>query len=75
MDKIKAAARKSGLFMVTDSDLDFQPADKSRSKVDRSKVNELGLTMHVESGGDTLALLVGENYVNRFQSWRAGLTK
>jgi multidrug efflux pump len=63
MDKIKAAARKSGLFMVTDSDLDFnQPT--IQVKVDRSKVNELGLTM--QSIGDTLALLVGENYVNWF---------
>src|SRR6266550_1572770 len=63
MDKIKAAARKSGLFIVTDSDLDFnQPT--IQVKVDRSKVNELGLTM--QSIGDTLALLVGENYVNRF---------
>src|SRR5690242_5502491 len=63
MDKIKAAARKSGLFIVTDSDLDFnQPT--IQVKIDRSKVNELGLTM--QSIGDTLALLVGENYVNRF---------
>src|SRR6266404_2806194 len=63
MDKLKAAARKSRLFMVTDSDLDFnQPTIQVR--VDRSKVNELGLTM--QSIGDTLALLVGENYVNRF---------
>jgi multidrug efflux pump len=63
MDKIKAAARKSGLFMVIDSDLDFnQPT--IQVKIDRSKVNELGLTM--QSIGDTLALLVGENYVNRF---------
>jgi multidrug efflux pump len=63
MDKVKAAARKSGLFMVTDSDLDFnQPTIQVR--VDRSKVNELGLTM--QSIGDTLALLVGENYVNWF---------
>jgi multidrug efflux pump len=63
MDKIKAAARKSGLFMVIDSDLDFnQPT--IQVKVDRSKVNELGLTM--QSIGDTLALLVGENYVNWF---------
>src|SRR5258705_447673 len=42
--KIQAAARKSRLFMVTDSDLDFnQPT--IRVKIDRSKVNELGLTM------------------------------
>jgi multidrug efflux pump len=63
MEKIKAAARKSGLFIVTDSDLAFnQPT--IRVDVDRSKANELGVTM--QSIGDTLALLVGENYVNRF---------
>jgi multidrug efflux pump len=63
MNKIKDAARKSGLFIVVDSDLDFnQPT--IRVDIDRSKANELGITM--QSIGDTLALLVGENYVNRF---------
>jgi multidrug efflux pump len=63
MEKIKAAARKSGLFIVVDSDLDFnQPV--IHVDIDRSKANELGITM--QSIGDTLALLVGENYVNRF---------
>ena len=63
MLKIKDAARKSGLFMVTDSDLDFnQPT--IRVDIDRDKANELGITM--QAIGDTLALLVGENYVNRF---------
>jgi multidrug efflux pump len=63
MAKIKDAARKSGLFMVIDSDLDFnQPM--VRVAIDRSKANELGVTM--QSIGDTLAVLVGENYVNRF---------
>jgi multidrug efflux pump len=63
MEKIKAAARKSGMFIVVDSDLDFnQPV--IHVKIDRSKANELGVTM--QSIGDTLALLVGENYVNRF---------
>jgi multidrug efflux pump len=63
MEKIKAAARKSGLFIVVDSDLDFnQPV--IHVEIDRSKANELGITM--QSIGDTLALLVGENYVNRF---------
>jgi multidrug efflux pump len=63
MTQIKNAARKSGLFIVVDSDLDFnQPT--IRVDVDRSKANELGVTM--QSIGDTLALLVGENYVNRF---------
>ncbi len=63
MDKIKTAARQSGLFIVVDSDLAFnQPT--VRVDVDRSKASELGITM--QQIGDTLALLVGENYVNRF---------
>jgi multidrug efflux pump len=63
MEKIKAAARKSGLFIVVDSDLQFnQPV--INIEINRSKANELGVTM--QSIGDTLALLVGENYVNRF---------
>src|SRR5579862_3619474 len=63
MEKIKAAARKSGLFIVVDSDLAFnQPTIEI--EIDRSKANDLGVTM--QSIGDTLALLVGENYVNRF---------
>ncbi len=63
MEKIKAAARKSGMFIVVDSDLDFnQPV--IHVDIDRSKANALGITMR--SIGDTLALLVGENYVNWF---------
>jgi multidrug efflux pump len=63
MERVKAAARKSGLFIVTDSDLAFnQPT--IRIAIDRSKANALGITM--QAVGDTLALLVGENYVNRF---------
>jgi len=63
MEKIKTAARQSGLFIVVDSDLAFnQPT--IRVDIDRSKASELGITM--AQIGDTLALLVGENYVNRF---------
>ncbi|HUC10628.1 MAG TPA: efflux RND transporter permease subunit [Stellaceae bacterium] len=63
MEKIKAAARKSGMFIVVDSDLAFnQPVIHVR--IDRSKASDLGISM--QSIGDTLALLVGENYVNRF---------
>ena len=63
MQQIKAAARKSGLFIVIDSDLDFnQPM--IGVKIDRSKANQLGVTM--QSIGNTLAVLVGENYINRF---------
>src|SRR3954453_9610025 len=63
MEKIKDAARKSGLFIVTDSDLAFnQPT--IQIDIDRNKANELGVTM--QAIGNTLSLLVGENYVNRF---------
>ncbi|HEX3861555.1 MAG TPA: multidrug efflux RND transporter permease subunit [Stellaceae bacterium] len=63
MNKIKDAARKSGLFIVVDSDLAFnQPT--IQIDIDRNKANDLGVTM--QAIGNTLALLVGENYVNRF---------
>ncbi|MBX9711159.1 MAG: multidrug efflux RND transporter permease subunit [Xanthobacteraceae bacterium] len=63
MDKLKAAARKSGLFIVSDSDLDFnQPV--VRVMIDRSKANDLGLTM--ANIGNTLAVALGGNYINRF---------
>ena len=63
MNKLKAAAQKSGLFIVTDSDLDFnQPV--VRVAIDRTKANDLGVTM--QQLGATLATLLGGNYVNRF---------
>ena len=63
MVKLKDAARKSGLFIVSDSDLDFnQPV--VRVKIDRSKASDLGITM--QNIGNTLATLLGGNYVNRF---------
>jgi multidrug efflux pump len=63
MERLKQTARQSGLFMVVDSDLAFnQPT--IRIDINRSKANELGVTM--QAIGDTLALMVGENYVNRF---------
>ena len=63
MEKIKQAARQSGLFIVSDSDLRFDnPVIDVH--IDRSKANDLGVTM--QSIADTLALLVGENFVNRF---------
>ncbi len=63
MQKLKDAARKSGLFIVSDSDLDYnQPV--VRVKIDRSKANELGITM--QQIGNSLAVLLGGNYINRF---------
>ncbi len=63
MNKLKDAARKSGLFIVSDSDLDYnQPV--VRVKIDRAKANELGVTMAAIGG--TLSTLLGGNYINRF---------
>src|SRR6201985_3697806 len=63
MEKLKEAARKSGLFIVSDSDLDFnQPTVKVT--IDRTKASDSGIT--VANIGNTLATLLGGNYVNRF---------
>ena len=63
IERIKDAATKSGMFIVTDSDLQYD-SPVIRLKIDRSKAADLGLSM--QSVGDTLAVLVGGNYVNRF---------
>jgi len=63
MEKLKAAARKSGLFIVTDSDLDYnQPV--VRVTIDRTKAGDLGLNM--QAIGATLATALGGNYTNWF---------
>jgi multidrug efflux pump len=63
MEQLKAAARSSGMFVVVDSDLAFDNPS-ARLLIDRSKANALGIDM--QKIGDTLTLLVGGNYINRF---------
>jgi len=63
MENIKQKARESGLFVVVDSDLDFNNP-MLKIEVDRAKANSLGIRM--KDIGEALATLVGENYVNRF---------
>ena len=63
MAKIQDAARKSGLFIFTDSDLKFD-TPQIEFKVDADKSNRLGISM--QDVGSTLATLLGGNYVNRF---------
>ncbi len=63
MEKLKDAARKSGMFVVVDSDLAFDNPT-TRVVIDRSKANMLGIDM--QSIGNTLTLFVGGNFVNRF---------
>lgn len=63
MDQLKMAARQSGLFMVVDSDLSYNnPIVKV--EIDHSKANQLGINM--QDVGQVLAVMMGENYVNRF---------
>lgn len=61
--QLKGAAWGSGLFAFVDSDLAFDGAEAHIS-IDRSKAGELGISM--SEIADTLAVLVGENYINRF---------
>src|SRR3954451_12485245 len=63
MEKLKAAARKSGMFIVSDSDLAYnQPNVKVT--INRTKAQDLGVNM--QNLGSTLAVLLGGNYINRF---------
>ncbi len=63
LEGIKGAAWGSGLFAFVDSDLAFD-SPEAHVTIDREKAGEMGVTM--SEIADTLAVLVGENYVNRF---------
>ncbi|MGC4075985.1 MAG: efflux RND transporter permease subunit [Rubrivivax sp.] len=63
MEEIKDAARASGLFAFVESDLAFDSA-QLRLSVDAAKAGEMGVSMSAIA--DTLATLVGESTVNRF---------
>ncbi len=63
MVKIEDAARKSGMFIFTDSDLKFD-TPQLEVKIDAAKANRLGISM--QDVGSTLATMLGGNYVNRF---------
>ncbi|WP_395022531.1 MexW/MexI family multidrug efflux RND transporter permease subunit [Dongia sp.] len=63
MEVLKQKAAASGLFMVTDSDLSFN-SPMVRVNIDRAKASDMGITM--QAIGDTMALMIGGNYVNRF---------
>lgn len=63
LERIKGAAWGSGLFAFVDGDLAFD-SPEARIKVDREKAGQMGVTMDAIAG--TLATLVGENYINRF---------
>ena len=66
---IENAGQCSRAIIPGDDPGDQQPPESRpgpviRVDIDRSKANDLGISMR--SIGDTLALLLGEHYVNRF---------
>ncbi|ALR06576.1 efflux RND transporter permease subunit [Xylella fastidiosa] len=63
LEAIKGAAWGSGLFAFVDSDLAFD-SPQARLTINAGKAGEMGVTMSAVA--DTLAILVGENYINRF---------
>ncbi len=63
IERIKEEATKSGMFIVSDTDLKYD-SPVVRLKIDRSKAADLGLSM--QAVADTLKVLVGGNYINRF---------
>jgi len=63
MAQIESAARASGLFIFTDSDLKFD-TPQIEFKIDADKANQLGISM--QEVGSSLATLLGGNWINRF---------
>ena len=63
LEVIKGAAWGSRLFAFVDSDLAFD-SPQARLSINTLKAGELGVSMR--DIADTLATLVGENYINRF---------
>ncbi|WP_418646578.1 MexW/MexI family multidrug efflux RND transporter permease subunit [Thauera butanivorans] len=63
MAGLKQRARESGLFVVVDSDLEYD-SPVVQLTIDRAKAGSLGISM--QDIGDSLGVLVGENYINRF---------
>ena len=60
---VETAARESGMFIFSDSDLRFE-TPQIDFHIDHDKANRLGITM--ADIGNSLATLLGGNYVNLF---------
>lgn len=63
IEKLKAKAWESGLFVVVDSNL-YYNNPVVEIEIDRLKAASLGVSL--QEIGDSLSILVGENYINRF---------
>jgi multidrug efflux pump len=61
--QLQQAARESGLFLFTDTDLKFD-TPQYQFKVDADKANRIGVNM--QDIGTALSTILGGNYVNRF---------
>jgi multidrug efflux pump subunit AcrB len=61
--EMQKAARESGLFLFTDSDLKFD-TPQYQFKIDFDKANRIGVNM--QDIGTALSTILGGNYVNRF---------
>lgn len=61
--QVETAARESGMFIFSDSDLRFE-TPQIEFHIDHDKANRLGITM--ADIGNSLATLLGGNYVNLF---------
>jgi multidrug efflux pump subunit AcrB len=60
---VEKSARESGMFIFSDSDLRFE-TPQIEFQIDHDKANRLGITM--AEIGNSLATLLGGNYVNLF---------
>jgi hydrophobe/amphiphile efflux-1 (HAE1) family protein len=60
---VEKAAKKSGLFLFSDSDLRFE-TPQIEFHIDHDKANRLGISM--ADIGNSLATLLGGNYINLF---------
>ncbi|MGH6734763.1 MAG: efflux RND transporter permease subunit [Methyloceanibacter sp.] len=60
---VDKAAKESGLFIFSDSDLRFE-TPQIEFQIDHDKANRLGITM--ADVGNSLATLLGGNYINLF---------
>ncbi|KXU37619.1 acriflavine resistance protein B [Cephaloticoccus primus] len=63
MEGLKQRARESGLFVVVDSDLEYDNPIV-QVNIDRAKAASLGIAL--QDIAASLDILVGENYTNRF---------
>ncbi|APJ03594.1 efflux RND transporter permease subunit [Silvanigrella aquatica] len=63
MEELKAEAKKSGLFIVVDSDLSYE-SPQLNVEIDKLKATEMGITM--QTIGNTLATMLSGGYTNLY---------